>query len=515
LEQLADVPTQAEMLEEVRSLNSTQLDRLRAKSIGSLYFMSKAILGFNDLAPRTHRAFCRFYDRTHDEHGKRINYRMGLMPRGYLKSSIATVADSIRLGAADADNARILISNEIVGNAVDFVSEIRGQWEKNELLRILFGHLVPERLQGPGVQWSQHGVTLVRKTSWKEPTYMPIGVGGAAVSKHFTNIKNDDLIGLEAYNSPAEMKRAIEWTDNVDSLMISEQATTIDWIGTRWRRRDLYRHVLEQYRDSIRVFRRKLIEQGPDGKDFVTFPERISWERVRILRKRPDIFAAQYQNDPLSEEATDFNESDLRFYTWSQDGYLVLGRARWPLEALDKVLLVDPNSGAPTAPDEAAITATGVTPSEDVVVLESYAGRPNPTQFVRQILRMARRWKVRAIGVEQAGQQTTLHYLEREMKETGYYFPVVPLKHFNKEKEVRIRQALSPVLSAQRLWLSRKQPEMTGQIVNFPDLELFDRIDTLGYGPQLWRIPQTLEAHAKHRGAVQKIMASRSRKTGY
>ncbi len=504
------------LLEEVRSLDTSHLDRLRRKATSSLYFMAKGVLGFVDLNRRTHLGMCRFLDRRFDPvTGKRINYRMELMPRGYLKSSISTVADPIRLGAEDPENARILIANEVFDNAKDFVSEIRGHWERNELLRLLFGHLVPERLQGPGVQWSMHGVSLVRRASWKEPTYMPIGVGGAAVSKHFTSIKGDDLIGLEAYNSPAKMRETIQWNDNIDSLMISEDASTIDWTGTRWRRRDLYRHIIQQYGDEIRVFRRKLIEQDEEGRDFITFPERISWKRVAILKKRPDLFAAQQQNDPLSEETTDFNDSDLRYYTWTSDGYLLMGQARWPLEALDKVLLIDPNSGSPTAPDEAAITATGTTPTEDVAVLESYAGRPSPTGLVQTAVKMATRWRVRAIGVEEAGQQNTIHYLEKELRAAGRYIPIIPLKHFNKEKEIRIRQALSPLIAENKLWLSRKQREMISQIAQFPDLELFDRIDTLGYGPQIWRTPMAIAAQERHKGVVKSIMAHRSRKTGY
>jgi hypothetical protein len=45
---------------------------------------------------------------------------------------------------------------------------------------------------------------------------MTIGVGGAITGFHFTRIKGDDLIGIEAARSPAKMKEAIDWTDNIE-----------------------------------------------------------------------------------------------------------------------------------------------------------------------------------------------------------------------------------------------------------------------------------------------------------
>ena len=478
--------------------------------------MMHGVLGNSMVTKYTHGALCRFIE-TREGPGVRRR-RMLLMPRGTLKSTIATEGDCIRLAVSDPDNERILIANEVHDNAVTMQRNIRDQFQKNWMLRKLFGHLIPDRFTGPGVTWGDSGASLLRKSSWKEATWSPIGVGGAAVSRHFTTIKCDDLIGLEAYNSPAKAKAAAAWADQIEGLSIGgETHTVIDFIGTRWRKRDLYRHIMQRYGERMAVFTRSLEEEGPDGTKHILFPEFYTWEYIALLRKTPATYFAQYLNNPLSDEATDFDESQLRFYTIRGDGRIVCGSRAYSRSDLDIVLTVDPNSGSKTAPDEAAYTVSAVSFYNDIIVLENWGGRPGSTEFADKDIDAAIRWRVRAIGVERAGQQEHfVQNLERRMRERQAWRRLERLSHRNVEKSTRIRNALETPITEGRLWLPVGRYEvLKQQIIDFPDLENDDRIDSLSYGVELWRKPNSYEEHEANSRARTLLLRRRNKRTGY
>lgn len=244
--------TPAEANEEIAALNETDKEMLRLRAENDLYFMAKGILGMKDLDPALHRPFCQFIETENEEMAR----RMALMPRGTLKSSISTVSNNIRRAVKNPE-VRILIANEIYENASDFMKEIQGHFEKNRRIKMLWPHVVPERFAGAGIEWSSKSATVIRKGIYKEPTFFPLGVGGAVTSKHFTHIDCDDLIGLKAYESPAEMLAAIRWNRNIEPLSINtfgDSVTIITWLGTRWLGNDLYADVEKIYGSTLRVY---------------------------------------------------------------------------------------------------------------------------------------------------------------------------------------------------------------------------------------------------------------------
>jgi hypothetical protein len=501
-----------EMMEELKGLSSADLEQLRAQAKHDLFFMSRGVLGYEALTEHTHAAPCNFLVRE-----EKIR-RMYLDPRGHFKSSNGTIADPIRISVANPDHARILIANETATNAEGFLAEIKGHWEHNQVLRFLFSELVPERFTGPGSQWASTMATIRRNTSYKEGTYTAIGLGGAATSRHYTRIKIDDIIGLEASRSPAEMKMAMEWLDQIEPLLTAPDVDIIDFIGTRWSLIDAYAHLMEAYGSELAIFSRMATDNGePDGNPI--FPERFSRDRfARIKRINPGQWYAQYCNNPIASGARDFEANLVRTWWWNQKGeieYRDEGELKtWKLEDLYVTIQVDPNSGSSTAPDTAAIITNGVSPLEDVFVLDAFSGRPQVDELLDTLYTKACRWNPRAIGIEKAGQSTTLWQFEQHMKRQGRTFNVVPLHHQNKEKEDRIRQALQPLVQMGKLFLSQNQTILRHSIANFPQIKLWDELDALAYGPKLWRKGVSVESLDRARENRHKLLAARGI-TGY
>ena len=509
----ASLPSQDEYMEEVTALPGHQKDMLREKAKTDLYFLAKGILGYKDVNPRTHGQFCRFVE-------SEPKLRRGeLMPRGHLKTTIATIADSIRIALNDPDETRLLIAGETSTTAEKILSELKGHWEDNKLLRGLFPELIPPRMAGPGVQWSTTVASLNRSRRHKEATWNTIGVGGASIGSHYTRIKCDDLIGTEAFNSPTVMEAAIKWVSNIDALLVSAHTDIIDFVGTRWSRNDLYAYVMDHYGSRMSVFIREAIEDGE-----IIFPELHSWEEYKTLQeKTPHIWYAQYANNPISGGYTDFPVGALRTYTFDSTGQNVILEKdntliKWSINELDRVIRADPKGANPNTGDPAAICVDGVTPDDDIVLLDEWHGWVSPSDFVDKIFEKWKRWRPRVVGIEKAGQQSTAHYFERKAKAEKVYIRTEPLKPKNKNKIERIRNAIEPILASRRLYCLPSQTVFRRLIAEFPDTSPIDPLDIFAYGVEegMWRKPLRQEDMEESRKVLKFVMRRyRNPRTGY
>lgn len=507
--------TNEEAVEEVSALPQSDIDELKEKCRTDLYFLALGVLGQGvseedqAISIGVHGQFCRLLE------GEPKKRRLLLMPRGHLKSTIGTVADSVRLALADPNNARILIASETVTLAEKFLLEIKGHFEKNALLRSLFPELIPRRFSGPGVQWSSTMASINRTTGHREATWSAVGVGGSIIGSHFTRIKCDDLIGYEAMKSPAKMQDARNWVGYIEPLLTNVRQDSIDFIGTRWSRNDLYSYVMNYYGDALRVYTRSAIEDGA-----IILPQKYSWENYqRIQAENPALWFAQFVNNPIEHGQSDLAWGSVRRFKFSVDGeHVILDNGkRWHLGQLDIVLTADPNSGSLTAPDAAAISVQGMSPDDELIQLDSWGGRVDPTAFVDLIFEKALRWKVRAAGIEKAGQQNTAHYLKRKCRESSQYINVVDLEPKGRKKDDRIRFNLGPIIKSGSYFILPSQTALAKQGADFPDTELWDELDAAAYGPDILRKPDRFDKPAKKRrdDIMKKLLERRSVRTGY
>lgn len=496
-----------EKIEEVSGFNATQLAAIRKEALTDLYFMASGILGYRGLAPHVVGPLANFI--SYDTH----KVRLSLMPRGHHKTTVATIADSVRVTCADPENENVLVVNEIHDNAVDIVSEILGHFENNELLGLLFPGIIPDKFSGPGVKWSAtRGASLVPRAGKKDPSFLAAGINTAVTSKHFSRLKLDDLVGFEANKSPAALQYAISWVKNITPLTMGPDDTVIDFVGTRWALNDLYAFIIELYGQSLSMFRRGMTENG-----IAIWPEKFSPETITQLMKTPDVYYSQYDNDPLSEISLDFDISKLG--EWWQEGdsvaYNYLNETvRTPIRNLTRLIAIDPNSGSKTAKDEVGLTVTGVDSNDCRLCLEDASDRYSPEGVLERTLDLVEKWGVGTVGVEKAGQQTTEFWLRKAARKRGLFVRVVPLTHGNQNKQSRILKSLQPLVAANQVFLHRSQTALRKQFVGFGS-GLDDRIDSFSYQSQLVRAPLHELKRQEGRDAVQKILAMRSKTTGY
>jgi hypothetical protein len=522
---------------------------LRTKGLSDLYTFASMICRYGDRVPMredAHKLLCRIVERRTGVKALDTAWvRKFEMPRGTGKTTVITQAYLLQRICANP-NVSIMLVNENEGTAKAILSEIKQQIENNELLRTLYPEIVPPDFKD--TTWSATAITVKRTQSRKEPTVFVVGVGGTKTGMHPDIIFVDDMLSREAMESARAgsiadvMGQINRWIHQLVPLLSGAPDRELTFIGTRWWHGDSYEHLEESfgyghepqhfmlktklstgdmqrlpaYRvGDIVVFRRAAIEDGQPA--FVSLSEdKYSLEGLAKLRMQdPELFAANYLNNPSDEKTATFKEAWLRFYDWTEEAsgdllsYTDLaGRRRTvDLRSLDVLAFVDPggfgkNRGGDRA--RAAIVVTGSTPEGLHFLLDLYSERGNYVQALTALVGFARRYGIRKCFIERAGQQIVFIDQAREyLKKEGLQTLVDEVATGIKSKDDRILGLEEP-FSRATVYIGRsaKFGEFRDQYSRFPKITRKDLLDALSQAPGRWR-----KAGVSSRSAAQRQAA--------
>lgn len=304
-----------------------------------LYYLASVILGYDRLRPQTHGPFCRFHDTCN------LPRRLALMPRSHFKSSIWTIGGTIQDIINNPDE-RILLAASTHDNASRFLEEIKRHFTLNNLFQWAYPDVCwDDPKQSP--RWNRMEMEVPRSTFVREPTVDTIGSRGEVVSRHYTKIVLDDIIGEQEYQSEAEMRKTCEWVAGLESLLVPPfHKRQIDTVGTRWSLDDVYAFVeflfgggkgttklhIGPYAiclgGKLGIFSRPAIEN-----EVPIFPEEFTLETFENIRRGdPERYAAQYVNDPLSSGVSEFQLGWLNNWRVGEKGLLLLDGVTKPFE---------------------------------------------------------------------------------------------------------------------------------------------------------------------------------------
>lgn len=370
------------------------------------FFLAYGVLGYDKLSTNLHGNLVAWMRATQAKY----NFRLLLLPRGHYKSTIWTITDSIRAALPDEDESepwpyclgpdiRICIMHEVEKVASKFLSSIQNHFLSNIALMKLFPECIPDTRKHT-VNMLQ--LQLPRTKHWIEKTFEVMGVGGRSQGNHYNLLKPDDLIGKEAADSRAIMDSTIDWVDNIQSYLTSFSAgDKIDFAGTRWGHSDLYSHLMDVYGDDLAVYKRAVEEKNPEtGEMESIFPEEYPRERLRILRKKPKIFTAQYLNDPSLAD-NDLGTDKLRYFYWknrktiSTFDMITKTVLEYDLTDMHKMLLLDPAPGG-----DVGIIVTGVPKTFRVFILEAIKNSYTTPKLVDTVCNLILRYNIHQIVVE-------------------------------------------------------------------------------------------------------------------
>lgn len=290
----------------------------RRRAEESLFVFAKGVLGLTRLTRTLHLPCCDWLQAFPP-------YRkLMLMPRDHLKTSMCRALvihmlmqpkdnNHYRPGVEGA-STRILLANETATNAEHQLRWIENQFETNQLLRALWPHRIWDNPRKQSKKWNEKEMTVRRTTDFPEASVETIGVGGAVTGRHYDVLVKDDLISVEAANSPLVMQTAVEWHKASRALMDDPDKSLEVIIGTRWAVQDLYDYI-QTSDPSVECIVRSIVENGQP-----IFPEMFSEKTIaRLQAEFGTLFPLLYMNSAADPELTDFDGTQIRRFTIKGD----------------------------------------------------------------------------------------------------------------------------------------------------------------------------------------------------
>jgi len=433
----------------------------------SLKHLCRNVLGFKD------------WDKCHDDlvifDGKSKNkrFKLYLLPRGHLKTSIVTIGKTIQDLLVDPDTT-ILLTSAIWNNSRSFLSEIKEYLTTKSFLPHLYGKFESNLWNSDQIIISQ------RKRPNKTPTVDTAGIEKTMTGQHYKVIRADDLVNRENVSTPDQIQKTINYFK--DLLKLLEPDGRLEIVGTRWHDADLYGHILRELckegeLDSFAVHKRKAVE---DGK--VIFPNKFNIALLENIKKQLGTYdySCNYENEPINPETQQFKPP---FRYWNELG-----------QGCEHTITVDLAVGDKESSDFNVIMDATVNGANQLCAVDYYRGKCGTAELIDRLFSMAILYRVKKVGIESvAYQRIFAKMIEEECRKRNVFFQVIPIIP-HKDKFSRI-MALQPRYESGNLLLKQGMHELEDEFTRFPVAQHDDILDALAM--QLLLIQPRYESRPK------------------
>jgi predicted phage terminase large subunit-like protein len=309
-----------------------------------------------------------------------------------------------------------------------------------------------------------------------------------------------------------QVQDAIGWhTKNVMPLL-NNPATDLNLVvGTRWYDQDLIRHILDKEPHYSVITRACRETDGePDASGQLTYPERFDERTLERLAGSlgPYMFSCLYMNQPVRREDMAFKPE------WFQD-YDTLP----PSQSFAIYTTVDPATDPKLSKSGKTDYSVVLTTGKDLItgfiyVLDYYRRKCNPGELCAAIFDQVTRWHPILVGYEDVAYQRSIdYYLKEQMRKSGQYFNLQPLKLSRQKDAKNTRIAgLQPLFSSgtvrTKYWMSDLKTELT----MFPMGTHDDLADCLSMQLVLWKLTkiqsQKAQQFSDHPFSLESAMRS-------
>lgn len=447
----------------------------KRESKKSLFYFGKFILGY-DLYINPHRDICDFVQSC-GESG------LLLLPRGSFKTTIVSQIYPLWL-LINNPNIRILLDSEVLRNSERNLGVIKRTLQGHQRFIQLFGDMVQPNT------WTNSEITIKGRTNLalKESTINTSSVDTVEVGPHYDVIIPDDLHSEKNSKTKDQIDHVYEHFRLLFSLL--EPDGIMRLIGTRWADLDVYGRIIENHKE-FKIVTKKAIQD--DGTLF--FPARLSHKVLDRIRKAegPDMFSAQYQNDPVPVgEAANFHRHNFKYGTDT---------------SIPLYITVDPSISESLDSDYFAIVAGGLNRANDLYIEDYIYGRFKPHIAIEKIFNLYDRYRsrVKGIGIEiNAFQRMFKFAFDIEMKKRNKWIKIYELRH-SKSKDERIL-SLQPRYEAGSVYHHprMKDGELEEELLKFPRGRRDDLIDAEA------ALLEIIKPHSYSKGKIEHPLKSQA-----
>ena len=176
-----------------------------------------------------------------------------LLPRGSLKTTIATVSKTVQEIVRNPD-IRILLASETLSQSIHYLREIKGHFEAARFKEVYGAYKAK-------TGWTDSEIIVAPRTAnKKEATVTCAGIDVTKVGGHYDLIIIDDCHSLKNITSREQIDQVKTWYRLLLSLL--EPTGRLLMVGTRWDFDDLYGHVLNQLESEYDIMVERAIGDG-------------------------------------------------------------------------------------------------------------------------------------------------------------------------------------------------------------------------------------------------------------
>ena len=402
------------------------------------------------------------------------NGHLDLWAREHYKSTIITYAKTIQdilashgehpLEEWDGREPTFGIFSCTRPIAKGFLRQIKGEFERNTLLKSWFPDVIWDDAQKEAPKWSEDdGIVLKRRGNPKESTVEAWGlVDGQPTSKHFDVLLYDDVVTLESVTSPEMMRKT---TDRWEvSLNLGVDGGFKRYVGTRYADGDTYGAMIERGVVATRIY--PATEDGTAKGIPVLVAEETLDEKRRSMT--PYNFSCQMLLNPIPDDTAYFRSDWIKYY----DGPPPPDISFWG--ASDYAVTAD--GGDFTVHGVAAVSR-----DQDIYLVDWWREQTHSEEWVEQFITMGQRWKP-VLWAEEAGQinKSLGPFIDRRMRERRVYFEreqFVPTRDkATRAQSIRGRMAMGKV------YFPRDEPwvqDLVAELLRFPIGRTDDQVDVM------------------------------------
>lgn len=303
----------------------TFIRELKLRAERSLFVFAKSIIGRPMIIPSLHKPVCDFIQRCPP-------VRKGvLLPREHVKTVIVGQCLPAHiliqpLGGPyfpheEGSEQKIMLCAETQPLAQGNLRVVRHAFTSNSRVRAFWPHRCYEserEARAKSVKWNEIEVIIPRQDETRDASVIAVGVGGAATGLHPSVVIKDDIIALEAANSPTVMMNTTLWHRATRGMQNRDDALEFI-IGTRWAVGDTYQWIQEND-PTVEWVVRSVIENGQPIYPKAELPEKfksLGWDTAKVAKARRDfgsLFPLLFMNSTADPELTDFIEADIRSF---------------------------------------------------------------------------------------------------------------------------------------------------------------------------------------------------------
>jgi len=219
------------------------------------------------------------------------------------------------------------------------------------------------------------------------------------------------------------------------SLNLGAQGGARRMIGTRYHLFDSYREIMERGAAVPRLYPATL-DGAADGPPALLLREDLDTKRRDM---GPYTFGCQMLLNPVADRTQGFREDWLRYFEPKDH------------RGMNLYILVDPAGEKKKGSDYTVMWVIGLGSDTNYYLLDGIRDRLNLTQRARELIRLHRHYRPRAVGYEKYGMQADVEHIRDVQNRENYRFTIIELGG-QTPKNDRIRR-LIPLFEQGRFYI--------------------------------------------------------------